>query len=70
ELGANIPGMISKLHVSEGEEVKKNDVIAIIEAMKMETAIVSNEDGIIDKIHVKERQAVKVKELLVSMRPK
>jgi biotin carboxyl carrier protein len=62
--------MISKLHVSEGEEVKKNDVIAIIEAMKMETAIVSNEDGIIDKIHVKERQAVKVKELLVSMRPK
>jgi len=70
ELGANIPGMISKLHVSEGEKVKKNDVVAIIEAMKMETAIVSNADGVIDKIYVKERQAVKVKELLVSMREK
>jgi pyruvate carboxylase len=70
ELGSNIPGMISKLQVSEGEKVKKNDVVAIIEAMKMETAIVSNIDGIIDKIHVKERQAVKVKELLITMRPK
>jgi len=69
ELGANIPGMISRLHVSEGDEVKKNDVVAIIEAMKMETAIVSNVDGIIDKVHVKERQAVKVKELIISMRP-
>jgi len=70
ELGANIPGMISKLHVKEGDEVKKNDVVAIIEAMKMETAIVSNVDGIIEKVHVKERQAVKVKELLITMAPK
>jgi len=70
ELGANIPGMISKLHVSEGDTVKKNDVVAIIEAMKMETAIVSNVDGIIEKVHVKERQAVKVKELLITMVPK
>ena len=62
--------MISKLHVSAGDVVKKNDVVAIIEAMKMETAIVSNVDGIIDKVHVKERQAVKVKELLISMVPK
>jgi len=70
ELGANIPGMISKLHVAQGDEVKKNDVVAIVEAMKMETAIVSNVDGIIDKIHVKERQAVKVQELLITIRPK
>ena len=69
ELGANIPGMISKLHVVEGDIVKKNDVVAIIEAMKMETAIVSNVDGIIDKVYVKERQAVKVKELIISMSP-
>jgi biotin carboxyl carrier protein len=62
--------MISKLHVSEGDEVRKNDVVAIIEAMKMETAIVSNVDGIIKKIHVKERQAVKVKELIITMAPK
>jgi len=69
ELGANIPGMISKLHVAEGDVVKKNDVVAIIEAMKMETAIVSNVDGIIEKVFVKERQAVKVKELIISMKP-
>ena len=70
ELGANIPGMISKLHVTVGDEVKKNDVVAIVEAMKMETAIVSNVDGIIDKVHVKERQAVKVQELLITMVPR
>jgi len=67
EIGASIPGMISKLHVSKGDVVKKNDVLAIIEAMKMETAVVSKTDGVIDKVNIKERQNVKVNELIISM---
>jgi len=70
EVGAGIPGMISKLHVSQGDEVEKNDILAIIEAMKMETAVVSKTSGIVDKILVKEHQPVKAGELIIRMVPK
>ena len=67
EIGASIPGMISKLHVSKGDKVHKNEVLAIIEAMKMETALVSKTDGVIDTILVKELQSVKAGELIIRM---
>ncbi|MCL2200380.1 MAG: pyruvate carboxylase [Oscillospiraceae bacterium] len=69
EIGAGIPGMVSKLHVSPGDVVEKNDILAVIEAMKMETVIVSKAPGIIDKIFVKEHQPVKTGELIIRMAP-
>ncbi|MGN1231344.1 MAG: pyruvate carboxylase subunit B, partial [Anaerotignum sp.] len=36
-LGSSIPGTISKVLVKEGEEVKKNQPLLTVEAMKMET---------------------------------
>ena len=68
EIGASIPGMISKFNVSEGDKVKANEVLAIVEAMKMETTVMSKVDGIIDKIHVKQNQPVKAGELIITMR--
>ena len=52
-LGSSIPGTVSKILVKEGEEVKKNQPLLTVEAMKMETSIVANQDGVIDKIYVK-----------------
>jgi len=69
EIGAGIPGMISKLHVAPGDVVEKNDILAVIEAMKMETVIVSKAAGVIDKVFIKEHQTVKVGELLIRMVP-
>jgi len=69
EIGASIPGMISKINVAQGDVVKANDVLAVIEAMKMETIVVSKADGVIDKILVKEHQVVKAGELVIQMRP-
>ena len=68
EIGASIPGMVSKLAVAEGDVVKVNDILAVIEAMKMETTVVSKADGVIDKIHIKENQPVKAGELIIGMR--
>jgi len=56
EIGANIPGTIVKLLVQEDDEVKEGQPIAVIEAMKMETNILSPADGVIGKIFVKEGQ--------------
>ncbi|MCL2827162.1 MAG: pyruvate carboxylase [Oscillospiraceae bacterium] len=69
EIGASIPGMISKINVAPGDVVKANDVLAVIEAMKMETIVVSKADGVVDKILVREHQVVKAGELVIQMRP-
>ena len=57
------------MNVKPGDEVKTNDVIAVIEAMKMETIVVSRIDGVIDEILVKDGQPVKAGELIIRMRP-
>jgi pyruvate carboxylase len=67
DIGATLPGMISKLMVSQGATVKENEVVAIIEAMKMETTILSKSDGVIDKIHVTEGQTVNAGDLIIKM---
>ena len=64
EIGANIPGNIVKVLVKAGDEVKEGDPIAVIEAMKMETNIISTATGTIQEICVKEGQAVKSNELI------
>ena len=45
QAGASIPGMVSKVNVKPGDQVKVNDVLAVIEAMKMETSVVARMDG-------------------------
>ena len=67
QIGASIPGSISKILVKEGDTVKKGDGIAVIEAMKMETNIVSNVSGKVKKIFVKENEQVKVGQLIVKI---
>lgn len=68
QIGASIPGAVSKVLVKSGEEVTKNQVLAIIEAMKMETSVVSNMNGLIDKVFIKEGKAVEAGELLFTMK--
>jgi pyruvate carboxylase len=63
-----MPGAVSKVMVKAGEEVKKNQVLAIIEAMKMETSVISYMDGLIDKVVISEGRSVKAGELLITMK--
>jgi len=47
-----MPGKVIKINVSEGEQVKKGDVLLIVEAMKMENNIVSPRDGMVESVNV------------------
>ena len=67
EIGANIPGNILKILVAEGDEVEEKQPVAVIEAMKMETNILSPNKGKVERIYVKEGQAVKAGELVVKL---
>lgn len=64
EIGAMIPGSISKILIKEGEKVEANQTIAVIEAMKMETNIMAKRAGTVKEILISERQQVKTGQLL------
>ena len=67
ELGASIPGTVVKVLVKEGDLVKKDQSLVVIEAMKMETNITASFAGKVDVIKVKEGQQVKAGELLIKL---
>jgi len=47
-----IPGRVFKILVNEGQEVKKDEVVIVIDAMKMENNITVKRDGTIAKVLV------------------
>ncbi len=68
EIGSSIPGTIIKILVKEGQEVKEGESLVVVEAMKMETNMVSSCNGIVESILVSEGQQVKTGELLVKIK--
>lgn len=62
---APMPGLIIEVSVQAGQEVKENDQLLILEAMKMENSILSPRDGIIKSISVAKSQAVDKGQLLI-----
>ncbi|MBS3850125.1 pyruvate carboxylase [Devosia sp. BSSL-BM10] len=65
QVGAPMPGVVSSLHVKEGQNVAAGDVICSIEAMKMETAIHAETDGVVAEVLVKPGDQIDSKDLLV-----
>jgi pyruvate carboxylase len=53
--------------VEEGDKVKKNQELFVIEAMKMGTTITANISGTVKKIHLSEGTMVKSDDLVVEM---
>ncbi len=65
EIHSPMPGIILKINVKEGDEIKKGDVILVLEAMKMENEIKAARDCKIKKISVEEKKSVNKNELLI-----
>lgn len=67
QVGSSIPGMVSKVNVKVGDKVEENQVLAVIEAMKMETSVVARMAGTVTEVLVTEGASVKAGELLVCL---
>ena len=67
QIGAPLQGLLSKVLVKKGQDVKKNQPLFVIEAMKMETTIVAVNDGKVKKISLKEGDMVNTDDLVVTM---
>lgn len=65
DIKAPMPGMVFKILVEEGQEIKKGDPLIILEAMKMENVLKSPTDGTIKKIAVKTGIAVEKNQILI-----
>ena len=68
QISSSIPGSVSKIEVKVGDTVAENQVIAVVEAMKMETSIVARTEGVVDEILVSVGQTVKAGELLIKIK--
>ncbi len=65
-IGAPMPGVISRVFINQGQEVKAGDVLLSIEAMKMETALHAERDGKIAEVLVRPGDQIDAKDLLIS----
>ncbi len=65
QIGAPTPGLITGLFVQAGDEVKRNDKLLSLEAMKMQSTIYAPKDGKIAKLLVEPGQQVEAKDLLI-----
>ncbi|MBQ6632362.1 MAG: biotin/lipoyl-binding protein [Romboutsia sp.] len=65
QISAPMPGSIFNILVKEGQTVKKGDVVAILEAMKMENEIISPIDGTITSINVEKGQNVNLGDVIL-----
>jgi len=67
---APMPGKVTKLAVSAGEEVRRNQTLVIVEAMKMENEIKTSIDGVVTKVHVAVGDLVDAERPLVEVEKK
>lgn len=64
---APMPGLVLKILVTEGQQLKKGDPVLILEAMKMENVFKAPSDAIVKTIKVQEQKAVEKGEVLIEL---
>lgn len=66
-LKAPMPGKILEVMVETGDSVKAGDTLLILEAMKMQNAILSSTKGVIKKVLVKAGDTTSKSDLLIEL---
>lgn len=64
-----MPGVIVRVPVTEGQEVAAGDPIIVVEAMKMENELKAPVAGVVQTIHVQPAQTVESGETLITIVP-
>jgi Acetyl/propionyl-CoA carboxylase, alpha subunit len=66
-IASPMAGIILKVNVSPGTHIAQDDVVVIMEAMKMETEVRSRITGTVSTVNIKEGDAVAVGETLITL---
>jgi propionyl-CoA carboxylase alpha chain len=60
-----MPGLLASIAVSEGQEVKTGEVLAVVEAMKMENVLRATRDGTVKTLHAKAGDSLRVDQKII-----
>jgi propionyl-CoA carboxylase alpha chain len=60
-----MPGLIKAVHVVQGQDVKAGDMLAVVEAMKMENVLRAERDGVIKAIKAKAGDSLAVDAVII-----
>ncbi len=60
-----MPGLLASVAVSEGQEVKTGEVLAVVEAMKMENVLRATRDGTVKTLHAKAGDSLRVDQKII-----
>jgi propionyl-CoA carboxylase alpha chain len=60
-----MPGLLASLAVSEGQEVKAGEALAVVEAMKMENVLRAVQDGTVKTLHARAGDSLKVDQKII-----
>ena len=64
---APLPGTILKLNVKVGDTLKANDLVCILEAMKMENEIFTAEGGVVKSIEAAQGASVNAGDVIITL---
>ncbi len=67
QIGSPLQGKISQIKVKEGEKVKTNTPLFVLEAMKMESIVTAPREAVIKKIHLNAGAIVEQGDLVVEL---
>jgi propionyl-CoA carboxylase alpha chain len=60
-----MPGLLASVAVSEGQEVKTGEALAVVEAMKMENVLRATRDGTVKTLHAKAGDSLRVDQKII-----
>ena len=67
ELSAPMPGQVRAIYVNKGDHVTKGQVLAVLEAMKMEIRLQAPFEGVVSAVDAKVGQTVEREQVLVKL---
>ena len=63
-----MPGLLVKLSVTEGQEVKEGEELAVVEAMKMENSLRATQDGVVGNVQAQQGQSLAVDQIILEFK--
>jgi propionyl-CoA carboxylase alpha chain len=60
-----MPGLLASVAVSEGQEIKTGEVLAVVEAMKMENVLRATRDGTVKTLHAATGDSLRVDQKII-----
>jgi biotin carboxyl carrier protein len=69
DVRAPMTGRVVKVSAAPGSSVRANDILVVLEAMKMEYRLIAPRDGIVESVGCKEGERVELGHVVVTLAP-